>query len=63
MRTILTHVAPRQCILVHGGSEATAALAAHLRRELAGLLSQVHTPAAGEEVELPAESSYRLALR
>jgi len=63
MRTMLAHVAPRQLILVHGTTDATSALATHLQRELAGLLTAVHTPAAGEEVELPAEPSYRLTLR
>lgn len=62
MRTMLAHVAPRQLILMHGAPEATAALAAHLQRELAGLLATVHTPAEGQAVELPAEPAYTLAL-
>lgn len=62
MRTMLAHVAPRQLILVHGTTEATTGLADHLRRELAGLLTEVHTPVAGQAVELPPEPSYRLAL-
>ena len=32
-------------------------------QELASLCTAVHTPAAGQAVELPAEASYRLALR
>lgn len=63
MRTILQHVAPRHCVLVHGAPEATAALAGFLRAELAGLHTAVHTPQVGEQVELPTEASYRLALR
>lgn len=60
---MLAHVAPRQLILVRGTAEGTAALAEHLRGELASLLTKVHTPAAGQAVELAAEPSYRLALR
>lgn len=60
---MLAHVAPRRCIVVHGSAEATAALAGHLQEELAGLLTTVYAPQAGEQVELPAEPSYRLALR
>lgn len=63
VRTILQHVAPRHCVLVHGAPQATAALAGFLRTELAGLHTAVHTPQAGEEVELPPETSYCLALR
>lgn len=63
MRTMLSHVAPRQLIIVHGSPEATASLAGHLRAELEGLLTAVHTPRAREEVELPVEASYRLGLR
>ena len=62
MRTMLAHVAPRHCILVHGSSAATAALAAHLQQDLAGLLATVHTPRAGEAVELPGEPSHSLVL-
>ena len=62
MRTMLAHVAPRHCILVHGSSAATAALAAHLQQELAGLLATVHTPQAGEAIELPGESFFSLVL-
>lgn len=63
VRTILQHVAPRHCVLVHGAAEATAALAGYLRTELAGLHTAVYTPQAGEEVELPVEAAYHLALR
>ena len=63
LRTMLSHVAPRCVILVHASGAATSALQGWLSSELAGLLTQVHAPQAGQAVELPAEPAYRLALR
>ncbi|GAB4814627.1 hypothetical protein N2152v2_001673 [Parachlorella kessleri] len=62
MRTMLAHVAPRRCILVHGSTQATLALQTSLQHELSGLQGQVFTPPQGESIDIPAEPSYRVGL-
>jgi len=62
VRRILCQVAPRTLILIGGGAEETASLAAHCARELAPLRTRVLAPRCGEGVDAPLPPSYRVAL-
>ena len=63
MKTILSHIAPRKCIIIHGLEEERAALSAALRRELEGLQSVVYGPLDdGKPLEIAVESSHEVLL-
>jgi hypothetical protein len=51
LRTILTHVAPRQLVMLHGRPHDTDELAQHLTKELGPLHTVVHTPQQGEQLD------------
>eukprot|EP00887_Chlorella_sp_A99_P003905 scaffold11.g3905.t1 len=60
VRTILAHVAPRHCVLVHGSAEATAELHAYLQQELADLQAVVEAPGCGDDGLLASARLHRL---
>eukprot|EP00877_Chromochloris_zofingiensis_P014690 jgi/Chrzof1/9475/Cz04g04140.t1 len=62
MRTIVSQIAPRQLVLVHGSAEATANMARNCQSSLAKYRSHVYTPVAGEVVPLSLTSMYKVAL-
>lgn len=62
VQTMLTHVAPRSAILVHGSAEATEKLASVLMNELEGLHSNIVVPKLMEPVEIKVGSSLKVIL-
>ncbi|KAK9816483.1 hypothetical protein WJX72_000827 [[Myrmecia] bisecta] len=63
VRTILTHVAPRHLILVHGSQAATKALQDHCTAELRSVRTRVHAPRPLETVNVsPGCSSFQVVL-
>ena len=62
VQTMLSHVAPRSAILVHGSPEATEKLASVLVNELEGLHSNIVVPNLMEPVEIKVGSSLKVIL-
>jgi len=58
MKTMLSRIAPRRCVIIHGTEEASATLQAGLKSELEGLQSVVVAPAVLQEMHFMVEPSY-----
>jgi Cft2 family RNA processing exonuclease len=62
MKTMLSRIAPRRCVIIHGTEEASATLQAGLKSELEGLQSVVVAPALLQEMHFMVEPSYPVML-
>ena len=58
MKTMLSRIAPRRCVIVHGTEEASMTLQAGLKSELEGLHSVVVSPSVLQEMHFMVEPSY-----